>query len=302
MHSRHLFRSRADQPSSKRFSRQALLISLLLHGVVIGLIFALSATLASPYRIVVIDFTSVEPLVSPGTAASTPGPQKGSGGGGGGPNTARKPSRAVIPKPAALVTKKRHASMKTTHEPHGSVPIHAKPSELTAPPPERIPQSAQEGVNGGTGTGVGTGIGSGTGSGIGSGSGSGIGSGIGSGSGSGSGIGSGSGSGSGSGDGTAQSAELQRKKYLAEHFAYIRDIIEKNLVYPRLAQRNSWTGKTIVFFTVQKNGHVKDIRIMKSSGYNILDESVIETIRKVQPFPRPPTSVDVTIPLSFELK
>jgi protein TonB len=296
MHSRHLFRSRADQPSAKRFSRQALLISLLLHGVVIGLIFALSGTLASPYRIVVIDFTSVEPLVSPGTAASTPGPQKGSGGGGGGggPNTARKPSRAVIPKPAALVTKKRHASMKTTHEPHGSVPIHAKPSELTAPPPERIPQSAQEGVNGGTGTGVGTGIGSGTGSGIGSGSGSGIGSGSGS--------GIGSGSGSGSGDGTAQSAELQRKKYLAEQFAYIRDIIKKNLVYPALAQRNSWTGKTIVFFTVQKNGHVKDIRIMKSSGYNILDESVIETIRKVQPFPRPPTSVDVTIPLSFELK
>jgi periplasmic protein TonB len=270
--------------------RQALCISLLLHGAVIFLIYTLSSTLASPYRTVVIDFTNMGPIAPSNRAASTSGLQKGTGGGGGGggPKIGRKPSRGALPKPAARMTEKRPASTTTAHELHGTVPILAKPGEQTAPPPDNIPSSAREGVIDGTGTGVGTGIGSGSGSGIGSGSGSGS--------------GSGRGSGSGSGEGTGDSVEQQRKRYLAEHFAYIRDIIEKNLVYPPVAQRMGWTGKVIVFFNVGKDGRVKDIRIIKSSGYTILDENVIETIRKVQPFPGPPTSVDVKIPLSFGLE
>jgi protein TonB len=152
------------------------------------------------------------------------------------------------------------------------VPILAKPGEHIAPPPENIPSSAREGVIGGTGTGVGTGIGSG------------------------------SGSGSGSGAGTGDSIEQQRKKYLAEHFVYIRDIIEKNLTYPPLAKRKGWAGKVIVFFNVRKDGRVKDIRIIKSSGHTILDEKIIETIRKVQPFPNPPVPAGVKIILSFGLE
>jgi protein TonB len=259
-------------------SRQALLISLVLHGAVIFLIYAMSSTLASPYRTIVIDFTSMERTASSNPAAPTPGLQKGSGGGGGGggPNIGHKPSRGAIAKPSARNTKKSPASTTTAHEPHGTVPLLAKPSEHTAPPPDNILLSAEEGVIDGIGTGVGSGSGSGS--------------------------GSGRGSGSGSGDGTGNSVEQQRKRYLAEHFAYIRDIIEKNLTYPPLAERNGWTGTVIVFFNVQKDGRVKDIRIIKSSGYTILDENVIETIRKVQPFPKPPTSIDVKIPLSFGLE
>ncbi|HOI17984.1 MAG TPA: energy transducer TonB [Geobacteraceae bacterium] len=98
------------------------------------------------------------------------------------------------------------------------------------------------------------------------------------------------------------SLEQQRKKYLAEHFAYIRDIIEKNLTYPPLAERNGWTGKVVVYFSVQRDGQVRDIRIVKSSGHDILDEKVIETIRKVQPFPRPPVPAGLKIALSFGLE
>ncbi|NTV37580.1 MAG: energy transducer TonB [Anaerolineales bacterium] len=96
--------------------------------------------------------------------------------------------------------------------------------------------------------------------------------------------------------------EQQQKRYLTEHFAYIRDIFEKNLAYLPVAQRNGWAGKVIVFYNVQNDGRVKDIKTIKSSGHTILDENVIETIGKVQPFPRPPVPAGLKIILSFGLE
>lgn len=286
MYRGHTFRSRADRPTARRFSRQAILVSLLIHGVAVFLVYTLSTTLASPYRTVVIDFTSMEPLAPAHPAATAPGLHKGAGGGGGGgggADTRPQPPRRLTPKPATRIAKKPSLPPSTAQEPHGSVPILAKPGEVHQTP-EQIYQPAREGASEGTGTGQGSGTGSGTGSGSGSGS------------------GSGTGSGSGSGEGSGMSVEQQRKRYLAEHFAYIRDIIEKNLTYPPLAERNGWTGKVVVYFSVQRDGRVRDIRIVKSSGYDILDEKVIETIRKVQPFPRPPVPAGLKIALSFGLE
>jgi len=62
-----------------------------------------------------------------------------------------------------------------------------------------------------------------------------------------------------------------------------------------------WTGRVVVCFQVLKNGHVDKIRIKDSSGYEILDNNVIDTIREVEPFPRPPEWVEINMPIVYRL-
>lgn len=110
-----------------------------------------------------------------------------------------------------------------------------------------------------------------------------------------------SGTDQGTGGGVGISADKLKKKYLAEHYAYIKKIIEKNLTYPSRAQRMGWSGTCVVEFMVLASGHAKDIRVVKSTGYELLDENVIETIRKVDPFPKPPMPVKLAIPFTYTI-
>lgn len=136
--------------------------------------------------------------------------------------------------------------------------------------------------------------------------GGGSGAGTGSGSGGGSGSDSGSGGNSGSGSGVAgrggNSAERRRSAYLAEHFAYIREIIHRRLIYPRRAQREGWSGRVRVSFVIQEDGSVSDIRVVGSSGYDILDQGAVEAIRKSAPFPRPPVRAELRMPIVYQLE
>jgi len=117
--------------------------------------------------------------------------------------------------------------------------------------------------------------------------------------GSGSGTRSGSGRGGSGSDGTASDpAGL----YLAEHFAYIKDMIQKNIAYPPRAKKMGWQGTVEVSFIVLESGKTMDIAIAKSSGYGVLDKNVVETIEEVQPFPKPPVAAKLKIPISYRLQ
>jgi periplasmic protein TonB len=96
--------------------------------------------------------------------------------------------------------------------------------------------------------------------------------------------------------------EQLSNRYRSENFAYIKKIIEDNLSYPRRAQQMGWSGRVVVSFDVAKNGHVQEIRIVNSSGHKLLDSNLVETIRKVEPFPKPPASVTLNIPISYKLR
>lgn len=103
------------------------------------------------------------------------------------------------------------------------------------------------------------------------------------------------------GGGGGAGIDQLRSKYRKEHFEYIRKIIQENIVYPPRAQRNGWEGRVVARFSVMQNGKVKDLRIAKSCGFDILDENVIETVRKVEPFPKPPVAVELIIPVEYRL-
>lgn len=103
------------------------------------------------------------------------------------------------------------------------------------------------------------------------------------------------------GDGglTAQKAQ---QVYLNEHFTYIRNLIIKRLVYPRIARRMGWNGRVILAFVVAEDGSVHSLHVRESSGYPALDNSAMETVKSVAPFPRPPVAAEIVMPVQFQLQ
>ena len=96
--------------------------------------------------------------------------------------------------------------------------------------------------------------------------------------------------------------ESRHKQYLKEHFAYIRDVIAGNLRYPGKARKMGWSGKLAIEFVILESGTVEKIRIAKSSGIPLLDSDAEETVRRSAPFPKPPVSARLVIPLEYVLK
>ena len=114
--------------------------------------------------------------------------------------------------------------------------------------------------------------------------------------------GTGDGLGGYNGPGRGRSSESLKNQYLREHFAYIRDLILKNITYPPPAKKIGWQGKVLVSFIIMEDGRVTNIKIVKSSGHAVLDRNVLETIREVQPFPKPPVRAELFIPVNYVLK
>lgn len=96
-------------------------------------------------------------------------------------------------------------------------------------------------------------------------------------------------------------AEKARKKYLKEHFSYIRDNILNKLNYPHMARKMGWSGTVKVSFCVCENGSVTDVKVVSGSGYGILDNSAVDTIKKTAPFPKPPVMAEVVMPITYRL-
>lgn len=109
------------------------------------------------------------------------------------------------------------------------------------------------------------------------------------------------GKGGANGNGIGSNANQLRKKYLADHFAYIMRIIQSRLVYPPKARREGLSGKALVSFVVLESGQVSDIKLLHSTEYEILDLNLVKAIKEAAPFPRPPIRAELQMPLSYRL-
>ena len=118
------------------------------------------------------------------------------------------------------------------------------------------------------------------------------------------GIAGGTGAGNGKGPGAGNKAsdqESSRAGYLNEHFAYIRDKILRNVVYPDVARRMGWQGKVVLSFVITAKGAVKSFQVVQSSGFKMLDGQAIETVQDAAPFPKPPVEAKLVIPIIYRL-
>lgn len=106
----------------------------------------------------------------------------------------------------------------------------------------------------------------------------------------------------GNGQAATETKETLQRRYLREHFAYIRDLIGKELRYPRQAIRMNWSGRVTVSFLVLVDGSVADLRVSHSSGVPLLDRNALETVERAAPFPRPPVSARLVMPVDYVLE
>ena len=84
-------------------------------------------------------------------------------------------------------------------------------------------------------------------------------------------------------------------------------LLERNKRYPAAAQSRRERGTAQVFFSLDRQGHVIESRIVRSSGAAALDEEALALLNRAQPFPTPPPElagerVNLTVPIRFNLK
>jgi protein TonB len=108
----------------------------------------------------------------------------------------------------------------------------------------------------------------------------------------------------GGGTGTAGSppgAAREAAQYLAAHFSYIKELVQKNVSYPGMARKMGWEGKIVIAFTILADGNTRDIRIKESCGIEMLNKSAVEAVKKASPFPRPPGEAQIVLPIVYRL-
>ncbi len=79
----------------------------------------------------------------------------------------------------------------------------------------------------------------------------------------------------------------------------IRAAIEKAKSYPPLARKRGLEGTATTEFTIHGRGSPENIRIVRSSGSDILDNAAKNTVLRASPFPQVSGSVEV--PITFRL-
>ncbi len=94
-----------------------------------------------------------------------------------------------------------------------------------------------------------------------------------------------------------------REPQFIEYFSSIKRDIELVWKYPEPALRSGLEGKLILEFTVLGNGDLGGIRLIRSSGFPILDQEALRAVKAAAPFhPIPPWIGRTRLPIvaSFE--
>lgn len=115
-------------------------------------------------------------------------------------------------------------------------------------------------------------------------------------------IGGGGGQGSGGVGGSGLGQGDGGGHYIKVNFAYIREIVLKNLKYPYIARLRGYEGDVVVSFIIDEKGYPQEIKILSNSGHEILAQNTVETIRSIGRFPEPPVKVRVILPVAYRLK
>jgi protein TonB len=84
--------------------------------------------------------------------------------------------------------------------------------------------------------------------------------------------------------------KADQKKEMDNFLAEILMRIEKAKYYPSVARKRGMTGTITCKFSIFPDGSVKDISLVKSSKYKLLNKAAFEAIKKGAPYPDFPSS------------
>lgn len=80
--------------------------------------------------------------------------------------------------------------------------------------------------------------------------------------------------------------------------------LERRKRYPAAARSAHQEGTVYVRFRIDTSGNVLSVQLSRSSGHAILDEAVLQLVRRASPVPAPPPGASTTIvaPVRFEMR
>lgn len=81
--------------------------------------------------------------------------------------------------------------------------------------------------------------------------------------------------------------------------------LSNHFTYPKIAQRRNWQGQVLLAFRLSYNGTIEDIKINHSSGYNVLDQAAIVSLKKIGQLPQASSwlinGMEIQIPIIYQL-
>ena len=91
-----------------------------------------------------------------------------------------------------------------------------------------------------------------------------------------------------------------------EYLSKLRYIIEKNKIYPQSAKRLNQMGKVHVNFIISKDGQIKDVKIVKDSNYQRLNDAALQILAKINKFEPIPSELnknswEITVPIVYQI-
>jgi protein TonB len=92
---------------------------------------------------------------------------------------------------------------------------------------------------------------------------------------------------------------------VVDYDARLNAWLQKHQEYPRRAKLRRQEGVATLYFVIDRGGHVLDFRVEKGTGYKLLDEEVINMVKRASPMPAPPESItgetlEYRIPVVFD--
>ena len=89
----------------------------------------------------------------------------------------------------------------------------------------------------------------------------------------------------------------------------LSEFLARNIRYPERARKQNQEGRAVVEFVVRESGLVSDLRIKKSSGFELLDEEALRVagLMEYKAYWKPginngqPVSVFYALPFKFKM-
>ena len=93
---------------------------------------------------------------------------------------------------------------------------------------------------------------------------------------------------------TAEAAARVRAQVLSD--------LARHFYYPALARSRGWQGRVLLAFRVERDGLLHDPRVLHTSGFGILDEAALNSLRQVERIPGADSApLDLQIPVVYRL-
>ncbi|MCB9958290.1 MAG: energy transducer TonB [Rhodospirillaceae bacterium] len=91
------------------------------------------------------------------------------------------------------------------------------------------------------------------------------------------------------------------------YLASLQAWLERHRDYPTRARRLAQEGTALLYFSMDRNGRVLEARLAQSSGYDLLDQAVMEMIARADPLPPMPQEMaqarlELVVPVQFSLR